>query len=182
MPNISALSDAIFTGLRIFIPLLILLKFTKLFDNKINTNILVTATNWLLLFAATVYLILFASEIFVSYYSQNEYEQFAVSNRIFGPYWFAFAIRAFIYILLPQMMWFKKVRASITATIAWGLFAYALIALVYYSENNAYFISFSPSTTLLSYLKSLIIFVALLAIVYLMLLKQERHLVSKQQA
>jgi len=179
MPNISALTDTIFTGLRIFIPVLILLKFTKLFGNRIDIRILVTATNWLLLFAATVSLILFTSEIFVSYYSQNEYEQFAVSNRIFGPYWFTFAIQASIYFLLPQMMWFKKVKVSIAATMLWALLAYALIALVYYSEHNGAFISFSPSTTLLSYLKSLIIFIALLAIVYFMLLKRERRLVSK---
>ena len=71
MPNISALTDTIFTGLRIFIPVLILSKFTKLFGNRINIRILVTATNWLLLFAATVSLILFASEIFVAYYHKT---------------------------------------------------------------------------------------------------------------
>ncbi|MDB5149269.1 MAG: hypothetical protein JWQ57_3289 [Mucilaginibacter sp.] len=183
MPNISALINAIFTGLKLFIPLLILLKFSKIFSNKIDINILVTATNWMLLLAGTLYLLLVASDIFIAYYSQSEYEQFRVSNRIFGPYWFAFAIEGFIYILLPQMVWIKKVQISIIATIVWSLFAYALAALVFYSEHSGHIISsFGYSEPLLTYFKSLIIFIALLAIVYFMLLKRKRHLVSKQQA
>jgi len=182
MSNVYLFTDAIFMGLRIFIPFLVLLKFTSLFNKKIDIKTAVIATNLLLLTAATINLIFFVSEIFAAYYSQNNYEQIAVANRIFGPYWFAFAIQTFIYFLLPHMMWIRKVRTSIVATIAWAGLAYLLMALIYYSEHSGYLTGFEPTINLLAYLKSLIIFLSLLAPVYFMILKQRRRIILKQQA
>jgi len=182
MSNIYLFIDAIFMGLRIFIPLLVLFKFTKLLNNKIDIDTLTIATNLVLSLAATINLIFFVSEIFAAYYSQNNYEQIAVANRIFGSYWFALAIQAFIYFLLPQIMWIKKARISIVLTIAWAGLAYLLMALIYYSEHSGYLTGFEPTINLLAYLKSLIIFLSLLAAVYFMILKQRRRIILKQQA
>jgi len=176
MSNISSFINAIFMGLRIFIPLLVLLKFTSHFNQKIDIKTLIIATNLLLLIAATINLIFFVSEIFAAYYSQNNYEQIAASNRIFGPYWFAFGMQAFIYFLLPQMMWIKKVRTLIVSTIVWGLFAYALAAFIFYAEHYSdYITSFKSSINLLAYLKSLMIFMLLLVTIYFVILKRARN-------
>ena len=182
MSNIYLFINAFFMGLRIFIPFLVLFKFTKLLNNKIDIDTLTTATNLLLSLAATVNLIFFVSEIFAAYYSQNNYEQIAVANRIFGPYWFAPAIQAFIYLLLPQMMWIKKVRTSIVSTIVWAGVIYLLMAIIYYLEHTGYMTGFEPTINLLAYLKSLIIFLSLLAAVYFVLLKQRSRIIPKQQA
>lgn len=182
MPAILAFTDTIFLSLKFFIPLLVLLKFSKVSIKAIDIKTLINATNWLLLLAGSIYLIVLTSEIFIAYYSQNEYEQYAVSNRIFGPYWFEFAIQAFVYMLLPQMMWFKKVRTSVIATIIWCLFTYILTAFIFYAEHAGYMAGFNPATTWLNYLKSLTIFISLLSIVYFILLKQGRYFYKKTTA
>ncbi|RAV48676.1 hypothetical protein DIU36_28255 [Mucilaginibacter rubeus] len=71
MSNISSFIDAIFMGLGLFIPLLVLLKFTSLFHKKIDIKTRIIATNLLLPIAATINLIFFVSEIFAAYYSQT---------------------------------------------------------------------------------------------------------------
>lgn len=182
MPAILAFTDTIFLSLKFFIPLLVLLKFSKILIKGIDIKTLVNATNCLLLLAGLTYLIVLTSEIFVAYYSQNEYEQYTVSNRIFGPYWFEFAIQAFVYMLLPQMMWFKKARTSVIATIIWGVFAYALAAIVFYAEYSGYRTGFSPSIAFLAYAKSLTIFILLLALAYFIVLKGSDYMLLKKRA
>jgi hypothetical protein len=187
MSQISSLSNTIFTGLGIFIPLLVLLRFNKAFNIRLNITTLIQATNWLLLFAGVIYLLFFASIILPGYignYSQDEYWQYSLINRAFGPYWFAYIGYLIIYGLLPQLMWFKKIRQSIVSTITWVFIDYSLSALRFYSiyYNNRDFIPSTPPNYLLiflSHLMSLIVFLPLLAIVYVFLRAQQKRLLSK---
>ena len=51
-------------------------------------------------------------EIFMAWYSGNWFEQFMILNRIQGPYqpqWFALLL---CNVLVPQLLWFKRVRTS----------------------------------------------------------------------
>lgn len=182
MPNFLALMDYLFTGLKIFIPLLIFLKWTKLFGGRINMGILITAINLLLLLTATAYLLFISLEAFVAYYQQDEYLQYALTDRILGSYWFVFAIQAFIYILFPQIMWLKKMRQITTATIIWVLLSYALDISVFFAERSTYGSPFSISKTISTLLVSTVVSGPVLIIVYFILLKQKQRLFSKQQA
>ncbi len=50
-------------------------------------------------------------ETFMAWYSGNIYEQYLLWNRIFGPYWFMYWALLLFNVLLPQVLWFRTVRA-----------------------------------------------------------------------
>jgi len=51
-------------------------------------------------------------EIFIAWYSGNSFEIFMVENRLGGPYSFQYAMLWVCNIIVPQVLWFKKVRQS----------------------------------------------------------------------
>ncbi|MGH7176734.1 MAG: NrfD/PsrC family molybdoenzyme membrane anchor subunit [Tepidisphaeraceae bacterium] len=52
-------------------------------------------------------------EIFMAWYSGNEFEQFMMHNRMFGPYATAFWLLILCNVLTPQLLWFKSIRQSV---------------------------------------------------------------------
>jgi Ni/Fe-hydrogenase subunit HybB-like protein len=61
-------------------------------------------------------------EAFMAWYSQNEFEQFSQLNRMLGPYWWVFAQVVFCNVLVPQLLWIRRVRRN-----PWLLFPIALL-------------------------------------------------------
>ena len=61
-------------------------------------------------------------EIFVSWYSGSTYEQFVVLNRWTGPYRVAYWALILMNIIIPQALWFNRVRNSVI-----GLFLVAMV-------------------------------------------------------
>jgi molybdopterin-containing oxidoreductase family membrane subunit len=61
----------------------------------------------------------------MAWYSGNQYEQFMMMNRVFGPYAWVYWIVMACNVLAPQAAWFPRVRASVPA-----LFVLALIVNV----------------------------------------------------
>jgi Ni/Fe-hydrogenase subunit HybB-like protein len=64
-------------------------------------------------------------ETFGAFYSGNQYDKFMVLNRWFGPYAFFYWMLILCNIVIPQMMWFKKVRMNVAV-----LFGISLIVNV----------------------------------------------------
>jgi molybdopterin-containing oxidoreductase family membrane subunit len=64
-------------------------------------------------------------EAFMAWYSGNIYEQFMMVNRMFGPYAFCYWMLIVSNVLIPQLLWSKRVRANSAA-----LFLVALVVLV----------------------------------------------------
>jgi len=52
-------------------------------------------------------------EVFMAWYSASSYEGFMMSNRMFGPYGAAYWALILTNILIPQLMWLKRVRDSL---------------------------------------------------------------------
>jgi Ni/Fe-hydrogenase subunit HybB-like protein len=50
-------------------------------------------------------------ETFMAWYSGNIYEQYLLWNRVFGPYWFMYWALLLFNILVPQVLWFRSLRA-----------------------------------------------------------------------
>jgi Ni/Fe-hydrogenase subunit HybB-like protein len=73
------------------------------------------------LFVAYGYLM----EAFFSWYSANSYEEYMMHNRWVGPYAPFYWALIFCNGLVPQLLWFQKVRASTV-----GLFAISLVVSV----------------------------------------------------
>jgi molybdopterin-containing oxidoreductase family membrane subunit len=64
-------------------------------------------------------------EAFMGWYSGEEFEQFMVYNRMFGPYWMFYWCLLLCNGLTPQILWFKSARENVIL-----LFVIALIVNV----------------------------------------------------
>jgi Ni/Fe-hydrogenase subunit HybB-like protein len=64
----------------------------------------------------------YSCEAFFGWYSSTYFEEFMIHNRATGPYWYAYATLLFCNGVVPQTLWFKRVRTNIPL-----LFVIALI-------------------------------------------------------
>ncbi|MHB2153343.1 NrfD/PsrC family molybdoenzyme membrane anchor subunit [Calditrichota bacterium GD2] len=64
----------------------------------------------------------YAMEFFIAWYGGNQYEQFTFINRAFGPYWWAYWIMVISNVVIPQLLWFKKIRTSIPVMFVISIF------------------------------------------------------------
>jgi len=55
----------------------------------------------------------YGTEFFIAWYSGNPYESFALANRAFGEYAWAYWIMVSCNVLVPQIFWSRKLRRSI---------------------------------------------------------------------
>ncbi len=55
----------------------------------------------------------YAVEAFMGWYSANRYETFMISNRMFGNYWYMYWFLILCNGVIPQLLWFKKVRTNV---------------------------------------------------------------------
>jgi Ni/Fe-hydrogenase subunit HybB-like protein len=53
------------------------------------------------------------TEFFMAWYSGNQYEEFVMTNRAFGPYAPAFWIMMTCNVIIPQLLWSRRVRRSL---------------------------------------------------------------------
>jgi Ni/Fe-hydrogenase subunit HybB-like protein len=67
----------------------------------------------------------YSVEAFMSWYSASTAEGFMIANRVTGPYWWAYAALIFCNGVIPQTLWFKRVRTNVPL-----LFVIALIVNV----------------------------------------------------
>jgi len=108
---VSWVAEALVTG---YIPAsILLLAGQKLWPGyRQFLNQLTVFANTLLLSGALLFLLTAAGNICRSLASGDEYEQYAMLNRITGPYWFAYTGAIFCKGLLPQLLWLKRMRRS----------------------------------------------------------------------
>jgi molybdopterin-containing oxidoreductase family membrane subunit len=64
-------------------------------------------------------------EAFIPWYSGNLYETFMAHNRLVGPYGPAYWALIVVNVLVPQVLWLRRVRANVKA-----LFAISLVVLI----------------------------------------------------
>ena len=55
----------------------------------------------------------YGTEFFMAAYSGNAYEQFVFKNRALGPFCWAYWTMVTCNVVIPQVLWFKKVRSSL---------------------------------------------------------------------
>ena len=54
----------------------------------------------------------YMAELFFAWYSGNTYEMFMALNRVFGPYRYHWYMLIFCNAVVPQFLWFRRVRTS----------------------------------------------------------------------
>ena len=70
-----------------------------------NMNKIILATGMMVGYA-------YSMEFFIAWYSANEYEGFALMNRAFGPYAWAYWIMVSCNVISPQLFWSKTIRTT----------------------------------------------------------------------
>jgi Ni/Fe-hydrogenase subunit HybB-like protein len=55
----------------------------------------------------------YVAETFMAFYSANQYERYMMLNRMTGPYWVVFWALITCNLIIPQALWFRKVRRSV---------------------------------------------------------------------
>ncbi len=55
----------------------------------------------------------YSMEFFIAWYSGNDYERFAFLNRAFGPYAWAYWIMVSCNVIIPQLLWIKRLRLNL---------------------------------------------------------------------
>jgi hypothetical protein len=61
-------------------------------------------------------------EIFMAWYGANPYEKFMVTNRMTGPYALQYWLLILCNVLVPQALWFSRVRANVVALFIVAIF------------------------------------------------------------
>jgi molybdopterin-containing oxidoreductase family membrane subunit len=55
----------------------------------------------------------YGAEYFIAWYSAVEFEQTSFWQRAFGPYWFSTWCMIIFNVVMPQLLWIKKLRTNI---------------------------------------------------------------------
>jgi molybdopterin-containing oxidoreductase family membrane subunit len=113
---------AIFSGFAMVMTLTVIIRKIYKLNDFITDRHLDNVAK-ILIFISLIMGTAYLTEIFIAWYSGNEYEMFTFfRNRITGDYTFQFWAMFICNALIPQLMWFKKIRHNITWLFIISLF------------------------------------------------------------
>ena len=107
-------AGAIFSGLAMVLTLMIVARKVMNLENYITMNHIDKMCKLMLSMGCIVGLA-YGTEFFTALYSGNVYEQFVFKNRALGPFSWAYWTMVSCNVLIPQLLWFRKVRATLPA-------------------------------------------------------------------
>ena len=110
-------AGAIFSGFAMVMTLLILTRSVMGLTRYITLHHLEAMAKVMLL-TGTMVGFCYLTEIFIAWYSNNPYERFVFINRAAGPYAWAFWTMMTCNLLLPQLLWSRRLRRSIPVLLA----------------------------------------------------------------
>ncbi len=123
-------AGAIFSGFAMVMTLALIARKVYNLEHLINMEHL-DNMNKIMLLTGMMVGYAYGMEFFIAWYSGNEYEIFAFTNRAFGPYWWAYWIMVSCNVLVPQLFWFRRFRRN----IAWMFIASILINIGMWFER-----------------------------------------------
>ncbi len=105
-------AGAIFSGFAMVMTLAVMARTAFGLQDIFNMRVL-ERMNLIMLVTGSMVGYAYVMEFFTAWYSGNEYELFAFTNRAFGPYAWAYWIMVSCNVLVPQLFWSKKLRTNI---------------------------------------------------------------------
>lgn len=114
-------AGAIFSGLAMVLTLMLVARKVMHLEQYINQQH-IDAMCKLILATSGIVGLAYLTEIFTAFYSGNRYEQFIFANRALGPMFWAYWIMISCNVLVPQLLWFRKVRQTIPLLFVISLF------------------------------------------------------------
>jgi molybdopterin-containing oxidoreductase family membrane subunit len=113
-------AGAIFSGMAMVLTLMIVARTVMNLQNYITVRHVEVMCKLILLNGSIVALA-YGTEFFMAHYSGNPYEQFVFLNRAFGPFAWAYWTMISCNVLIPQLLWFRRVRTSIAVVFVLSL-------------------------------------------------------------
>jgi molybdopterin-containing oxidoreductase family membrane subunit len=75
----------------------------------------------LIIVTSSIVALAYGTEFFTAQYSGNPYEKFVFLNRAFGPFAWAYWTMVSCNVLVPQLLWLRRVRAKVAVVFAISL-------------------------------------------------------------
>ena len=113
-------AGAIFSGFAMVSLLLIILRKVCNLEAYITLKH-IELMNTVMLVAGSIVAVAYLTEFFMAMRSHSEFEQYVFHNRATGAYAWAFWTMIICNIVLPQLLWLKKLRRSITFSVCVAL-------------------------------------------------------------
>ena len=108
-------AGAVFSGFAMVQTLLIIMRKVVNLEDYITIQH-IELMNIVIMITGSIVGVAYITELVIAWYSGVEYEQYAFLNRATGPYFWAYWLMMTCNVFSPQVMWFKKIRTSITAS------------------------------------------------------------------
>jgi Ni/Fe-hydrogenase subunit HybB-like protein len=102
-------AGAIFSGIAMVLTLMIVARKVMNLEDYITLRH-VDVMCKLLLLTSSIVALAYGTEFFTAFYSGNLYEQFVFRNRALGPFAWAYWTMVTCNVLVPQLLWFPRVR------------------------------------------------------------------------
>jgi Ni/Fe-hydrogenase subunit HybB-like protein len=113
-------TGAIFCGFAMALFLLVLTRQTLHLQSYITVTH-IELMNKIVILMGSVVALIYATEWFTAWYSGNMYEYYVFVNRAFGPYkWMYWSMMTF-NLVLPQLLWIKKLRRNLWVTLLFAV-------------------------------------------------------------
>jgi len=113
-------AGAIFSGFAMVSLLLIILRKVCKLEAYITLKH-IELMNTVMLVAGSIVAVAYLTEFFMAMRSHSEFEKYIFINRATGAYGWAFWTMIICNVVLPQLLWFKKLRRSITFSVCVAL-------------------------------------------------------------
>lgn len=107
-------AGAIFSGMAMVLTLMIIARKLMRLEDYITVRHIDRMSKLVILTSGIVGLS-YGTEFFTALYSGSPYEQFVFLNRALGPMFWAYWTMVSCNVLIPQLLWFRKIRTSVPA-------------------------------------------------------------------
>ena len=106
-------AGAIFSGMAMVLTLMIIARKVMGLEAYINIRHLDVMSK-LIITTGSIVGLAYLTEFFIAQYGTNQYEQFVFLNRAHGPFAWAYWTMVSCNVLIPQLLWIRKIRHSWT--------------------------------------------------------------------
>ncbi len=112
---------AIFSGFAMVLSLMIIARKVMNFEGYITLGH-IDAMGKVVLLTSMIVGCAYSTELLISYYSANHFERFAFLNRMMGPYAGYYWMMVFCNVVVPQSLWFERVRRDVRIVFVLSIF------------------------------------------------------------
>jgi molybdopterin-containing oxidoreductase family membrane subunit len=107
-------AGAVFSGFAMVLTLMLVTRRVLRFEQYITLHHIEAMTK-IIIATGSIVGFAYLTEFFTAWYSGNLFEQFAFTNRMFGPYAWAYWTMVSCNVIAPQLFWIRRIRRSVAA-------------------------------------------------------------------